>query len=334
MDEPTLTDYVWLIMALFGRFEQVRQWDKQRRGRPLTYLEQSFLVFFMAMQFRHIHAFKAQWRWLKAHPDMLVVLGWSSVSHRKTISTRYKALYGVLQAFIVFVAENGGDLGDSLCLKHLITDKSLFKANGPVWHQSDREANHIPRKLRHLDTDATWSKSGYHGWVYGYGLHVVCNEAAFPVLAQVETAALAETAVTDQQEPVILRHLQPETVAADNSYAKALRIRRWARQGVALLTPAYKWVKGRYAQAYHRFLQQPDIRPHYLQRKTSVEPFFNLVAQVLGLEGWQKQLPLQGLSNVRTFLALGVFSVQIAMLINSIWGLALRNVSLIAAAFS
>lgn len=82
------------------------------------------------------------------------------------------------------------------------------------------------------------------------------------MLAQVETASVAETTVTDQQEETILETLTPYTVSADNSYTKALRIRRWAKHGVALLTPAYKWVSGRYAQAYRRLLEQPDIRPH------------------------------------------------------------------------
>src|SRR5947209_4214695 len=51
--------------------------------------------------------------------------------------------------------------------ENLSTDKSLCKAQGPVWHQSDRQAGRIPEHLRHLDTDGAWSTSGYHGWVYG-----------------------------------------------------------------------------------------------------------------------------------------------------------------------
>lgn len=164
MNKPTLTDYVGLIMTLFRRFEQERQQGKKpKRGRPLTYLEQSVVVFFVLMQFRHIHTFKGQWRWLKSHPEMLRLLGWQSVPHRKTISTRYKAVYRVRQEFIPFVAQYSANLDERLSLTHPVVDKSLFKANGPVWHQSDRNANHVPDKLRHLDTDATWSKSGYHG---------------------------------------------------------------------------------------------------------------------------------------------------------------------------
>lgn len=335
MSQPTLTNYVKLIITLFDEFEQERMRENgPKRGHPLTYSEQTFLVFFMVMQFRRIRAFKAQWRWLVAHPETLEMLGWESVPHRKTISTRYKALYLVLQEFIQFVAQDASSLDEAFSIRHLVADKSLFKAQGPVWHQSDRAANRIPVKLRHLDTDATWSKSGYHGWVYGYGLHALCNEAAFPVLVEVETASMAESEAIDQQATVILTVLKPDTVATDNSYAKALRIRRWAKHGVVLLSPAYKWVKGRYAEAYHRFLKQPDVRRHLSKRKTSVEPLFDLVAKVLGAEGRQKQLPVQGLRNARTCLALAVFSVQFAMFINSIWGLSLRNISVIASAFS
>lgn len=83
----------------------------------------------------------------------------------------------------------------------LYTDKSLFKAQGSVWHQSDRQAGRIPDKLRHLDTGASWSKSGSHGWVYGYGLHLVDNRVGFPKWVQIETAAVAESNIIDQQAP-------------------------------------------------------------------------------------------------------------------------------------
>ena len=47
------------------------------------------------------------------------------------------------------------------------TDKSLFTACGPVWHQRDRLRGHVPAGLRHVDKTAAGSDSGYHGWVYG-----------------------------------------------------------------------------------------------------------------------------------------------------------------------
>ena len=47
-----------------------------------------------------------------------------------------------------------------------------------------------------------------------------------------------------------------------------------------------------------------------------------------------RQLPVQGLARVRTCLALAALTVQFAMIVNSIYGLALRNVSTIEAALS
>jgi hypothetical protein len=49
-----------------------------------------------------------------------------------------------------------------------------------------------------------------------------------------------------------------------------MRIRQWAQQGVALLILALKWVNGRYAQAYHRFIQQPDTRLRLQNCKTTL----------------------------------------------------------------
>lgn len=335
MDNPTLTDYVSIICTLFKQFRQEHlRKNGPKRGCPLTYSEESFVIFFMLMQFRRIYQFKTQRRWLENHHEVLANLGWETVPHRTQISRRYKQLYNVLQDFSSFVAQYASSLDDLLSLKHLVADESLFKARGPVWHQSDRKANRIPDKLRNLDTEATWSKSGYHGWVYGYGLHILCNEDAFPILAQVETGAVSESEVIDQQAMLILDVLYPDTVAADNSYTKALRIRRWAKRGVALLTPAIKWIKGRYAEAYHRFLQEPDIKAHLDRRKTSVEPLFDLVANVLGADGPQKQLSVQGLRNVRTCLTLAVLSVQIAMIVNCIWGVPFRTISLMSAVFT
>src|SRR5215216_4834978 len=163
------------------------------------------IPFFM-MQQRRIFRFKAQRRWLQRHCEMLKVFGLDTVPHRTTLSRRYKALYAVLHDFIAFLGHYAEDLDPRLTSEDLYTDKSLFKAQGPVWHQSDRQDGRIPEKLRHLDTDASWSKSGYHGWVYGYGLHLVDNRVGFPKLVQVETATGAETIVIDHQAEQIIQY--------------------------------------------------------------------------------------------------------------------------------
>jgi hypothetical protein len=187
--------------------------------------------------------------------------------------------------------------------------------------------------LRNLDTAASWDKSGYHGWVYGYSLHLTSNRAGFPKLLQTETACVAESHVLEQKTHTLFR-FQPLAVVGDNAYSKALRIRRWAKQGVLLLTPAERWQNGRYARAYHRFIQRPPFTRWLASRKTAIEPVFDLFSKVLGTTQNQKQLPLQGLANVRTFLSLGVLAVQIAMIVNNAWGLPLRQIAHILTVFS
>jgi hypothetical protein len=334
MDKPQLTDYVTLIFTLFDEFEQEEMKRRAKIGKPYTFSQKCFIVLFVIMQFRHIFKFKAQKRWLEEHPEMLSLLKWPCVPNRTTFSRRYKALGPVLEAFVLFVGEAGEDLGQEFANHHLVEDKSLFKALGPVWHQSDRKDGRIPDKLRHLDTDATWGKSAYQGWVYGYGLHLTCTEAAFPKLVGVQTASVKESVVMESKSHAILTRLRPLTLTADNGYTQAMRIRHWAKQGVILLTPAATWVKGRFAQAYHRFIKEADNQQRLRRRRTSVEPFFELIAQVLGCQGQHKQLPIQKLPNVRTCLALATLTVQIAMIINSMWQMPLRNVSHIRAVLS
>ena len=335
-DLPTLTDYVRLIIRLFALFNQYRA-DTQDAGagRPFTYSEESFVVFFVMMQYRRVFTFKGQWRWLNNHPESLRMLGWTRLPHRTTISRRYKALYVVIEEFMLFIGQYVCGLArrGEFDQTHLVEDKSLFRAGGPVWHQKRRREGYIPNGLRNLDTDATWSRSAYHGWVYGYAIHMTCTENAFPVMVCVETASVSESEVLERKEDLIVGRLRPHTLTADDAYTKAMRIRRWAKRGVALITPALRWTRGRFAQAYHRFIELPDSARRLRRRRTSVEPLFDLISKVIGADAHRKQLPVQHLENVRTCLAMGALCVQVAMIANSIWGLPHRNISNMADAF-
>ena len=332
--EPTFNDYVKLIYNRFEAFVQSSD-EVAKLGKPYTYQSQHMIVFFMWMQFKKIYQFKTQWRWLKQHPESLSVLSWETIPDRSTLSRRYKALFPIIQAFSAFLGQTSDGLGSEMSTKHLNEDQSLFKAQGSVWHQSDRQQDRIPEKLRHLDTDATWKKSGYHGWVYGYGIHLTSTQAGFPVLMEVETATFSEKQAIERKEVHILNHLKPDTVCGDDAYTNAMRIRNWAKQDVILVTPALRWRKGKYATAYRQFIKtQPDIATLLKKRKTAIEPIFDLIAQLLGTSGKQKQLFRQGIQNVRTHLALGVLSLQIAMIVNQIWQMPFRTISHIKGAFA
>jgi hypothetical protein len=332
MQAPTRADYVRTYFTLFERFQQERE-QVIHYGHPFEYADQVLIVFFTMMSVRRITAFKAQHRWLMHHLHLAIQLGFEQIPVRTTLSRRYKALYPIAQAFITFVSRWAETLHPQFDSRILIEDASLFKAHGPVWHQSDRLAGRVPENLCHLDQEASWRKSAYHGWVYGYSLHLTCNRSGFPKLVQVETASRAESQMLEEKKEALFA-LDPQAIVGDNAYFKAMRVRTWAAEGVLLLTPAAQWQNGRYAAAYHRFITQAPCKDWLKCRKTAIEPIFDLFAKVLGTDNHQKQLPLQRLPNVRSFLCLGVLAVQIAMIANSVFGLPLRQISILITAFA
>lgn len=128
---------------------------------------------------------------------------------------------------------------------------------------------------------------------------------------EVETASFSEKEAIERQEAVILKQIKPDTLCGDDAYTKAGRIRNWARQGVILVTPALRWRKGRYAQAYRQFIKtQRDIAAILKKRKTAIEPILDLIVQLLGTCGKQKQIFRQGIKNVRSHLSLGVLRLS------------------------
>jgi hypothetical protein len=332
MQAPSQADYVATYFTLFDRFQQ-EQGNSVHYGHPFDYEDKVLIVFFTMMMIRRITAFKTQHRWLKNHPEEAAQLSFEQVPHRTTLCRRFKSLYSTVQAFIAFLGDWASTLSPEFDSRALIEDGSLFKARGPVWHQSDRKVGRVPEKLRNLDTDASWRKSAYHGWVYGYSLHLSCNRAGFPKLVQIETASTSESEVLEQKQAALFA-FHPDAIIGDNAYFKALRIRAWASQGVVLATPAVKWKNGRYAQAYHRFIAQSPVSQWLKCRKTAIEPVFDLFSKVLGTTNNHKQLPLQRLEKVRPFLALGVLAVQVAMIVNNVRGLPFRQISGLLTAFS
>ena len=333
MQAPSMHDYVRTYFTLFERFEQDQQNLAVHRGHPFDYGMKALIFFFTLMQVRRIKGFKTQWRWLFQHPEVVIWLGFETVPVRTTLSRRYKTLYPVLQALIAYLGQWAETLSTEFDSQVLIEDASLFKAHGPVWHQSDHLVQRVPEKLRNLDQEATWSKSGYHGWVYGYSLHLSCNRTGFPKLAQVETASLDESAVFEQKKAALFQ-FDPEAIVGDNGYFQAMRVRRWATEGVLLLSPAAVWKNGRYAQAYHCFLKQEPYCTWLKSRKTTIEPIFDLLSKLLGTLNNHKQLPIQKLDNVQSFLCLGVLALQITMIINSTFGLPIRQISSFLSALS
>lgn len=52
-------------------------------------------------------------------------------------------------------------------------DKSVFRALGGLWHKKHMLLKVVPHTS--IDTEASWAKSEYHGWRFGF-----CNRYRFP----------------------------------------------------------------------------------------------------------------------------------------------------------
>jgi len=264
-------------------------------------------------------------RWLLHNPEKAQELGFCKIPTRRTLSRRYKALYEVIKQFARFVAQWAAPLGEEFHTEVVYEDKSLFRARGPVWHKKDMQMNRIPDNLRDLDTDATWSKSAYHGWVFGYGLHTTCTSSGFPVLLEADTASVSEHEVIKLKEEAILP-MNTGYLVTDDGYTDFEKVRDYATKGLLLITPALR-VKKAEGEAYRQFTKQCMSAVSIKNRKTAIEPVFDLISRLLSTTENHKQLPVRGRMNVRSFLGFGVVMTQLALLMNSIYGLPFHNVS-------
>ena len=228
--------------------------------------------------------------------------------------------------FIAFVAQYAAGY-DPIFRHHIVyEDKSLFTARGPVWHKSDREKNEIPQGLWNVDKTAVWSKSGYHGWVHGYGLHLTNIQCGFPVMCVIEAANVNERKVLDQKKTHLVA-LGIHQIIADAGYICKQRTEELAKSGLFLITPKTTIGQVRTLSNLHLSLTDAQLDEMKASRKTAIEPIFDLLSKLLATTGEHKPLPIRGMAQVSTFLSLGVLILQLTMLMNKMYGLPLRNVT-------
>jgi len=92
----------------------------------------------------------------------------------------------------------------------------VLRSRGGVWHQKHHEQGALPHTS--IDPEAHWTKSGWHGWVYGWKLHVVSVVATlwFPIAALLTPANRADSEVA----PALLREVPAEVrfILGDSHY--------------------------------------------------------------------------------------------------------------------
>jgi hypothetical protein len=178
----------------------------RRRGRPPRYADRLFLKALVLMIVRHLPKVHTLLEVL-AQPAMRPVreqlTEGGRFPSRRTWERRLRALPDSLPARI-------GCLG-----RHLVErldpwrdggragaiDSTVLRASGGVWHRKDREAGVVPHTS--IDTEAHWTKSGWHGWVYGWKLHLVSTVASvwIPLAAELTPANEADNEVAPRLLP-------------------------------------------------------------------------------------------------------------------------------------
>ena len=331
MRYPDTEEYITFLFSMLDEFS-VMQKKVSKRGRPETYPDASLIVFYAVMTLKGITAMRAQQTYLFHHPVLLVRCQLPACPSHVTLGRRYKALTTQLQAFTEYIAASQFAKAAGFLQEVVYEDKSLFKAAGPVWHQKDRLKGHLPKNLRGVDQTATWSKSGYHGWVFGYGLHLTGIRNGFPVMFQVLPASVNERKVLDTKKDRLLER-GVRCIVTDNGYVDKNRQAAFAKDAVLLLTPKTTLAEANTLLGADLLYTATEVQTWQAARKTAIEPVFDLLSKLVSITGAHKPLPMRGLAYVSTFLGMGILLLQLTMLINVRCGLPTRNVTHIKTVF-
>jgi hypothetical protein len=292
---------------------------KRKRGRPKFYPDGLFLKALVIMIVRHLHKVHellsvlaqptAEMQALRA---LLTVDG--CYPTRRTWERRLKAMpdtlpsqIGCLGRYLVALIQPWATCGRAAAI-----DSTALRAKGGVWHKKDREQGVIPHTS--IDTEASWTKSGWHGWVYGWKLHVVATVAAvwIPLAAMLTPANVADNEVAPaliEEMPTDLRYLLGDT------HYNAPNVRRaWESFDRFLVTSQY----GRYP---HTDIGKEVRRVFHKLRSITIENFNEQFKGIFDVHG---QVPTKGSINTQRFALGAIFVYQLTLLYRFEHGLDLR----------
>jgi len=282
-----------------------------RRGRPQVYSERLFLKALVIMVLRHLPSVHALVAVLdQPTPEMQQLRALlsedSRYPSRRTFERRLAAIPDTLPAQIACLGQHLLTLIQpwSDCGRAVAIDSTVVRAfAGAVWHKRDREAGRVPHSA--IDTEAHWTKSDYHGWVYGWKLHLVTTVAAvwIPLAAEVTPANAADNV----QATRLLPDLPAEArfILGDTHYGDTALCQDAAGRGHTLIAPSQGGVRPRTdAGAAIRSLFHA-LRSHAIE---------NFNGQFKAIFDVNRPVPTRGLLATRRLLLGAVFVYQLAVL--------------------
>lgn len=195
------------------------------------------------------------------------------------------------------------------CGRAMAADSTVLRAKGGVWHKKDREAGVVPHTS--IDTEAGWTKSGWHGWVYGWKLHLVTvvAEVWIPLAAQLTPA---NTDDSSEAEPLL--------VGLPSAVCEMVRYLLGDRSYNTPLMQTVCSLKGWLLVATRNFKGNPyphtDVgvqvrRVFHKLRSLAIE---NVNEHFKGIFDGHAQVPTKGLMATRRFALGAIFVYQLALL--------------------
>src|SRR6266567_3673654 len=215
---------------------------KRRRGRPCIYSDRLFLKALVIMIVRRVAKVYSLLAVLEEPtPEMRRLRALLTVDGRyptrRTFERRLAAIPATLPAQIGCLGRALVDLvvpwPDGSAAAAI--DSTVLRAHGGVWHQKDREHGKVPHTS--IDTDAHWTKSGWHGWVYGWKLHLVVTVSDL-VWLPVAAEATAANAADNVEAAALLTGLPPDisAVLGDQHYNDPALVAQVTSEGRLLIT--------------------------------------------------------------------------------------------------
>ncbi len=296
----------------------------RKRGRSKTYPDRLFLKALVIMIIRQVHTpFGLLAILAQATQEMQVLRQALSLPNgrfpcRRTWERRLAAIPDTLPAQIAccgcFLLALLGLWAKAACAAAI--DSTVLSARGGVWHKKDREKGEVPHTS--IDTEAQWTKSGWHGWVYGWKLHLVVSAACpvwLPLAAEVTPANIAD----NEQAPAMIEALPAglHFLLGDQHYHDQALAQLCNSQGCTLVTS---------------FTGKNNPYPHHddgvevrkilhKTRSVAIENFNEHFKAIFDVHG---SVPTKGLVATRRFVLSAVFVYQLAVLFCFLQNLDLR----------
>lgn len=292
-----------LLLLLQQATDNYQSIDAKRKvGRPPTYAALSFLLLAMtAVVLRTFDEIELHRLLLNDH-RLLAACGFPQPPHRKTIGRRLARLVPEAETQVRLLGEQIQSALPVAAGATSAIDGRMYQAAGSRWHKGDRQAGVIPRGLRNVDTQSSWSKSNYRGWVQGYRLvmQTLIFPAPVPLFAawvsnEVGESTVAKQAIAEKRLSITDVLLGDETFGGADLTALYKKVGGW------LLTPKQLPPENR--------TWKDDL---YEYRKESIELLFQRIIQTADLKSCQ----VKGNGKNGAFVLANVWLYQIIFLMN------------------